>query len=240
MQWERKHSLTGVEEKILRWHCIKQCIQMNILFNACLQILTVFTTVSMHGVRRTLMEVQAASAGLPLVTVDLPEEPSMPEYELMLLDKVNALKTSGCTKAIFGDIFLEDLKIYREQKLKEANIECVFPLWKIDTMELMKEFIGLDFKAIVVCVNENYLDKSFCGKIINESFINDLPANVDVCGENGEFHSYVFDGPIFKEPIQFYKGEIVYKKYEAPKNTDNELKSDPAKYGFYFCDLLPV
>ena len=124
------------------------------------------------------MEAQAASIGIPLQTIELPEEPSMQEYETTMLNKVNALKASGCTKAIFGDIFLEDLKIYREQKLKEAGIECVFPLWKIDTTELIKEFIGLGFKAIIVCVNEQYLDKSFCGRIIDESFIKDLPTTL--------------------------------------------------------------
>ncbi len=199
----------------------------------------VHNRVSMHGVRRSLMEAQAASIGLPLVSVDLPEEPSMQEYEMMMLDKVNSLKASGCSKAIFGDIFLEDLKNYREQKLQEAGIECVFPLWKIDTTELIKEFIDTGFKAIIVCVNEQYLDKSFCGRIIDESFINDLPSTVDVCGENGEFHSFVFDGPVFKQPIQFNKGDIVYKKYKAPKPADDS-NDRTADYGFYFCDLIPV
>jgi uncharacterized protein (TIGR00290 family) len=190
--------------------------------------------VSMHGVRRSLMEAQAASIGLPLVTVDLPKEPSMQEYEMLMLDKVNALKASGCSKAIFGDIFLEDLKIYREQKLKEAGIQCVFPLWKIDTTELIKEFINAGFKAIVVCVNEQHLDKSFCGRMIDISFVDDLPSTVDVCGENGEFHSFVFEGPIFQQPVQFKKGDIVYKTYKAPR-PDNASAQN--KYGFWFCDL---
>ena len=92
----------------------------------------------------------------------------------------------------------------------------------------------MGFKAIVVCVNEQYLDKSFCGRLIDESFVNDLPSNVDVCGENGEFHSFVFDGPAFTQPVQFKKGEIVYKQYEAPKLDDTCMQS---KYGFWFCDL---
>lgn len=102
---------------------------------------------------------------------------------------------------------------------------------------MIEEFIESGFKAIVVCVNENYLDKDFCGRVIDESFVNDLPANVDVCGENGEFHSFVFDGPIFKTAVNFLKGEIVYKEYEAP--TIDSSKTASAKYGFYFCDLLP-
>ena len=165
------------------------------------------------------------------------EAPSMQDYETIMLNKINVLKAEGCSKAIFGDIFLEDLRIYREQKLMQAGIECVFPLWKIDTNELIKEFINLGFKAIVVCVNEQYLDKSFCGRLIDTSFVNDLPSNVDVCGENGEFHSFVFDGPLFKQPIGFKKGEIVYKQYEAPKVDDVNTTN---KYGFWFCDLETV
>ncbi len=198
--------------------------------------------ISMHGVRRSLLEMQAVSIGIQLQTIELTEQPSMIEYEQCMLQKMQQLKSAGCTTAIFGDIFLEDLKLYREQKLKEVNIDCVFPLWKIDTKELVQEFINLGFKAIVVCVNEQFLDKSFCGRLIDKSFINDLPGNVDACGENGEFHSFVFDGPIFKQPINFCKGEIVYKKYEAPKNIDeiNQPKNNISQFGFYFCDLLPV
>lgn len=195
--------------------------------------------ISMHGVRRELLQAQANALNIPLQTIELPEQPNMTEYEQSMLQKVNELKTKGCTHAIFGDIFLEDLKVYRENKLKEVGIECAFPLWKINTTELLKEFLALGFKTIIVCVNEKHLDKSFCGRIIDESFLNDLPANVDPCGENGEFHTYCFEGPIYKEPIPFVKGEIVYRKYAAPKNTDDNCHSYPtaSEYGFYFCDL---
>ena len=198
--------------------------------------------ISMHGVQRSLLEAQAASIGISLQTIELPEQPTMIEYEQTMMNKMQQLKLAGCTTAIFGDIFLEDLKLYREQKLKEVNIECVFPIWKMSTQDLIKEFIDLGFKAIVVCINENYLDKSFCGRLIDESFINDLPANVDVCGENGEFHSFVFDGPIFKNPIKFSKGDIIRKKYEAPKGIDdkNPSTNSVVEYSFYFCDLIPA
>ncbi len=191
--------------------------------------------VSMHGVRKELMEKQAASIGLPLVTIDLPEEPSMELYEKMMLEKVSSLKKSGCSKAIFGDIFLEDLKAYRENQLKQSGIDCIFPLWKIDTSVLIREFIDAGFKAIIVCVNEQYLDKSFCGRMLDESLINDLPQGVDVCGENGEFHSFVFEGPVFKNPILFKKGELVYKQYKAPGT--GETTGAGLKYGFWFCGL---
>jgi len=190
--------------------------------------------ISMHGVRRELLEVQAGSLGIPLTTIELPEEPTMPEYEKEMMKKVNWLKEQGITKSIFGDIFLEDLKKYREEKLAAAGIECIFPIWKKDTHDLMQEFIHEGFKAIVVCVNEKFLDKSFCGRMIDESFCKDLPANVDVCGENGEFHTFVYDGPVFNYPIDFTKGETVYKEYKAPVT----INSKKENYGFYFCDLL--
>ena len=196
--------------------------------------------ISMHGVRRSLLLEQAHSIGLPLHTIELPEQPGMAEYEQKMLDKVAALKASGHTHAVFGDIFLEDLKVYREKKLAEVNIDCVFPLWKVSTAQLMDEFIDLGFKAIIVCVNEKFLDKSFCGRLIDRSFVEDLPTNVDVCGENGEYHSFVFDGPIFNYPIPFTRGEIVRRTYEAPQTSSNTCNpmDEASKYGFYFCDLI--
>ncbi|WP_315820057.1 diphthine--ammonia ligase [Paraflavitalea speifideaquila] len=196
--------------------------------------------VSMHGVRRELLHAQAKAIGLPLYTIELPEQPGMQEYEQAMMVQVEALKKEGYTQAVFGDIFLEDLKTYREQKLATTNIQCVFPLWKISTQELMDEFLSLGFKAIIVCVNEKFLDKSFCGRLIDDSFVRDLPSHVDVCGENGEYHSFVFDGPVFDQPIAYTKGEIVYRRYEAPQTTDNSCNpmDQPSLYGFYFCDLL--
>jgi Predicted ATPases of PP-loop superfamily len=166
----------------------------------------------------------------------------MAEYETYMMKTITRLQEEKFTHSVFGDIFLEDLKIYREQQLSKVGITAVFPLWKRDTTELISEFIDLGFKTIIVCVNEKYLDKSFCGRIIDESFINELPKDVDVCGENGEFHTFVFDGPTFKNPVAFTKGEIVHRKYAAPKQPDdNCFQQAPAEdYGFYFCDLLPA
>jgi uncharacterized protein (TIGR00290 family) len=198
--------------------------------------------ISMHGVRTDLLRKQAASIGIPLKTIELPEQPDMAEYERIMTAKVKELLNEGIHHTIFGDIFLEDLRKYREDQLRSLGITASFPLWKISTKELMDEFIDLGFKAIIVCVNEKFLDKSFCGRMIDRSFINDLPDNVDVCGENGEYHSFVFDGPIFKTPILFEKGEIVYRQYAKPKNaTDiSHVVSEKKDYGFYFFDLLPV
>ena len=197
--------------------------------------------VSMHGVRRDLLMKQSESIGLELYTIELPETPTMVEYEKEMLSKVISLKERGFKAAIFGDIFLEDLKIYREEKLSQAGIDCVFPLWKEPTDKLMEEFLRAGFKCVVVCVNEAYLDKSFCGRVIDDSFIRDLPANVDICGENGEYHTFVFDGPVFKYPINFRKGEIVRRTYASPKtnSNDNCPTETASTYGFYFCDLIP-
>ena len=202
---------------------------------------SVYDRISMHGVRRSLLQLQAEAIGLPLHTIELPEEPTMSEYEIAMFKKITEFKNEGYGRSVFGDIFLEDLKIYREQLLSKVGIDCIFPLWKKDTKDLLLEFLELGFKTIVVCVNEQFLDKSFCGRIIDKNFINDLPPTVDVCGENGEFHTFVFDGPLFKQPINFVKGEITCRKYKAPqKQSDNCFKpSDGNDYGFYFCDLLP-
>lgn len=225
---------SGGKDSALALHKILQQQQYSV---DCLltSVNAVHNRISMHGVRRELLLAQAESIGLPLTTIELPEEPGMTEYEAVLQQKVTELKEQQFTHSIFGDIFLEDLKSYREKKLAEAGLSGVFPLWKMDTKELIREFIELGFKTIIVCVNEKFLDKSFCGRIIDQSFINDLPSNVDVCGENGEFHTFVFDGPIFKRPVSFIKGETVYKKYKAPKTNDTVAEAD---YGFWFCDLL--
>lgn len=202
-----------------------------------------YNRISMHGVREELLERQAGAMGIPLQKMILPEQPSMQEYENHMMQTMHELQQQHFTHSVFGDIFLEDLKIYRERQLARVEMTAVFPVWKRDTTELIHEFIELGFKTIVVCVNEKYLDKSFCGRIIDKNFIKDLPANVDVCGENGEFHTFVFDGPIFKKPISFSKGEIVHRKYVAPKDEkDNCFQQGVAaeEYGFYFCDLLPA
>jgi uncharacterized protein (TIGR00290 family) len=194
----------------------------------------------MHGVREELLELQASATGIPLQKLVLPDQPSMTEYEEEMRTTMNRLKQEGYTHSIFGDIFLEDLKIYRETQLAKVGMTAVFPVWKRDTTALIHEFIDLGFKTIVVCVNEKYLDKTFCGRVIDKSFLADLPAGVDACGENGEFHTFVFDGPLFNNPVAFIKGEMVYRKYAAPKEqNDNCFQSAPVEdYGFYFCDLL--
>jgi uncharacterized protein (TIGR00290 family) len=196
--------------------------------------------ISMHGVRRALLEQQAAALQLPLYIVELPEQPGMTVYENAIHQSNGMLKAKGFTHAVSGDLFLEDLKSYREKLYAEDGIECLFPLWKTNTKELMQTFIENGFKAVLVCINGSSLDKSFCGRLLDESLLNDLPANVDICGENGEYHSFVFDGPIFSSPVSFQKGEVVFKEYAATKKNDEDCFTSPQpRAGFYFCDLLP-
>jgi len=204
-----------------------------------------YQRITMHGVRVELLEAQAKSIGLPLKIMQIPEMPTMEVYENVMSETLQEFKKQGITHSVFGDIFLEDLRKYREDKLVQIGFEGIFPLWKIPTPDLIQEFISLGFKTIVVCVNERYLDKSFVGRIIDHDFINDLPENVDVCGENGEFHTFTFDGPLFSNPINFEIGELVYRKYEKPKNENSSdtacdtNTSEAFDFGFWYCDLIP-
>ena len=186
----------------------------------------------MHGVQEELLNQQAISIGLPLEKIYFPEEVSMELYGEIMKNSMDQLVTEGFEYSVFGDIFLEDLKKYREQKLAEVNLKGVFPLWKRDSKVLMNEFIKLAFKAITVSVNSNYLDETFVGRDLDENFINDLPENVDVCGENGEFHTFVYDGPIFKNPIEFLIGEKTKKEYSKNENTNWDTS-------FWYIDLIP-
>jgi uncharacterized protein (TIGR00290 family) len=191
--------------------------------------------ISMHGVRRELLLAQAASLGIPAKTIELPSSSDMQAYETVMNIAIQELKAEGISDCIFGDIFLEDLRKYREQKLEEVSISAHFPLWKEDTTSLVHQFVDSGFKTIVVCVDSSKLDESFVGRVIDHQFLTDLPENVDPCGENGEFHTFVFDGPIFSKPIKFELGEKVLKTYES-KNQDGETIS----YGFWFQDLIPL
>ncbi|MDB5019027.1 MAG: ATP-binding protein [Pedobacter sp.] len=192
-----------------------------------------YDRVSMHGLRRELMLQQINALGISFSTIELPEQPGMIEYETLMKEAVLPLIEQGFTHAAFGDIFLEDLKSYREQQLAAVNLKAVFPIWKRDTKQLLREFISLGFKAILICVNASKLDQSFIGRVIDDKFIDDLPEDVDPCGENGEYHTFCFDGPIFRNPIAYKAGAIVYREYDAPSGIDGN-----SKLGFWFCDLF--
>lgn len=192
-----------------------------------------FGRISMHGVRESLLDLQAESIGLPLRKLYLPEQPSMEEYNQAMQAIMDAYIEEKFEISVFGDIFLEDLRAYREEKIKTAGLRATFPIWKRNTTELIHEFIDLGFKTILVCIKADLLDKSFAGRVIDHDFLKDLPDTVDPCGENGEFHTFVFDGPIFEKPVPFEVGETVFKSYDNPQAD----KSGKEKMGFWFTDL---
>ena len=182
-----------------------------------------YQRISMHGVRVSLLEQQAQSLRLPLEKIYISKNASNEEYEAAISDKLLQFRNQGISSVVFGDIFLEDVRSYRENNLAKLDMKGIFPIWKRDTAELACAFIELGFKAAITCVDTDALDKRFAGRVFDERFLSELPANVDPCGENGEFHSFVYDGPIFRERIRFQKGEKVLR--------DNR---------FFYCDLMPV
>ena len=197
-----------------------------------------YDRIAMHGVRNELLYEQISLLDIPLKELRLPEMPSMDIYDRKMAETLTELKSEGFTHSLFGDIFLEDLKAYRDEKLSQIGLIGFYPIWKRDTIELIREFIDLGFKTMLVCINAQKLPKEFAGRIIDEEFLKDLPGDVDPCGENGEFHTFVFDGPIFKKPIPIKVGELVYKEYDAPKSADDSCHADVKKAGYYFQDLL--
>jgi len=180
-----------------------------------------FDRVTMHGVRRELMEKQAENLGFELKKVFIPAYAKNEIYEAKMREASLELLSKGIRKHVFGDIFLEDIRKYREENLRKLNLEGIWPLWGEDTRKLAKEFINLGFKAIICSIDGNILDSSFVGREFDDDFLSDLPNNVDPCGERGEFHSFVYDGPIFKNKVEFKIGEKVFR--------DNR---------FYFIDLF--
>jgi uncharacterized protein (TIGR00290 family) len=192
-----------------------------------------FNRISMHGVRQELLRRQAESLGIPLHMIMVPEMPTMAIYDDLMEKTLKGFNQEGIDHSIFGDIFLEDLRKYREERLAQVGMKGIFPIWKIPSQKLVREFIDLGFKAVLVCVDEKVLDRSFAGRSLDDALLKDLPANVDPCGENGEYHSFVYDGPIFKRPIAFDFGEVVHRDYAAA-TTDAAVHT-----GFWYCDLIP-
>nr|WP_293303419.1 adenine nucleotide alpha hydrolase [Allomuricauda sp.] len=189
-----------------------------------------YNRVSMHGLPRKVLEAQAASVGIPLEVLEVPEKPSMEQYNELMRNTVTQLRSEGYTHTGFGDIFLEDLKQYREDMLQPYGLTTLFPLWKKDTKQLIEEFLGLGFRAVIICINNSKLDASFLGQELSQELLNKFPSDVDPCGENGEYHTFCFDGPIFKAPIPFTLGEKVFKTYDNPSDPENTIQ-------FGFCDI---
>lgn len=188
----------------------------------------------MHGVREEMLDIQAEQMGLPLKKIYLPASPDHELYNSAMQQAMDELKQGGITASAFGDIHLEDLKQYRENQLKQAGFEAVFPLWKRDTSELVRLAEETGIEAVIVCVNEKYLGKEYLGRKIGTSLLTDLPAGVDPCGEYGEFHTFVYNAPYFSSPVQWKSGDIVRKVYDAKAEETTWDK------GFWFMDVLPT
>ncbi len=182
-----------------------------------------YDRVSMHGVRRILLEHQAESLEMPLHKIFISKSSSNEEYESKMQAVLTEYLAGGVKSVIFGDIFLEDLKKYREENLSKIGMRAILPIWKRDTTELAHSFIDLGFRAVITCVDSKVLDKAFVGRDFDERFLTELPSGVDPCGENGEFHTFVYAGPIFKKQILCRIGKTVTRNNR-----------------FYYCDLIPA
>lgn len=180
-----------------------------------------FQRTAMHAVRLELLRMQAFQAGLPLEILEIPYPCSNAEYATIMRDFVDKARERGIRHFAFGDLFLEDIREYRVNQLKSTGIEPLFPLWREPTKQLASEMIRGGLKAVVTCIDPKALDKSFAGREFDEDFLRDLPASVDPCGENGEFHSFVFEGPMFKNSIPVEVGDTVERD------------------GFFFADVIP-
>ncbi len=179
-----------------------------------------YDRISMHGVRRTLLAEQAGSLGYPLVEIPIPQKCTNEIYEQRMQAVLEKYHRKGVSAAAFGDLFLEDIRAYREERMGRIGMRCIFPVWGKPTAEYAAQFVNLGFRAIVACVDTMAIGREFAGREYDRDFIRELPAGVDPCGENGEFHTFVYDGPIFSRPVQVQRGEKVLRENR-----------------FYYCDL---
>lgn len=178
--------------------------------------------VAMHAVRRDLLEAQADRLGLPIDTVDIPQDCSHEKYAELMASALENASRDGVTGMIFGDLFLEDVRQYRIDMLRDTGITPIFPLWVRETSRLAIDMITSGVKALITCVDPKKLDRSFAGRSFNREFLADLPASADPCGENGEFHSFVYDAPSFRSPVRVERGIVVERS------------------GFVFADVVPT
>ena len=224
--------MTNTEKVLLTWSGGKDSAMAlyELRSSGAYQVLALLTTVteqydrvSMHGVRTTLLERQVESLGLPLERIYIGKDASNDEYEARMREKLVYYQARGVSSVAFGDLFLEDVRQYREENLSRMGMKGLFPLWGRDTTKLAHSFIDLGFKAVITCVDSNLLDGAFVGRGFDERFLSELPPAVDPCGENGEFHSFVYDGPLFRSEIRYKRGEIVLRDSR-----------------FCYCDLIPV
>jgi len=224
--------MTTIEKVLLTWSGGKDSAMAlhELKASGAYEVLALLTTVteqydrvSMHGVRTSLLERQAESLGLPVEKVYIGADASNEEYEARMRDKLVYYQARGVASVAFGDLFLADVRQYREENLSRVGMKGLFPLWGRHTSEVARSFIGLGFKAVVTCVDSSQLDGAFVGREFDERFLAELPPTVDPCGENGEFHTFVYNGPLFRGAIPYKRGEIVLRDSR-----------------FYYCDLTPI
>ena len=217
-----RHALSwsgGKDSALTLWKLRAQGIEPDALITT---ITDAYDRISMHGVRRELLLAQAESVGVPLVEVEIPPACVNEVYEERMTQAFEAQPLASVQTVAFGDLFLEDIRAYREQRLAASGRRGLFPLWGQDTTALAKEFVQAGFEAFIACLDPRVLPASFAGRAYDESLLAELPGSVDPCGENGEFHTFVSAGPIFSTPVACQRGEVVERE------------------GFVFCDLLPV
>jgi uncharacterized protein (TIGR00290 family) len=214
-------SWSGGKDSALALHETLSCCDYDIV-SLITTVTEGYDRISIHGVRSILLDEQADSLGLGIEKVLIPQNATNEQYELSLEKSLLKFRESGVDSVIYGDIYLEEIRRYREEHLRRLGMLGVFPVWKRDTASLARTFIETGFKAVVVCVDSTLLDGGFAGREFDDDFLADLPPEADPCGENGEFHTFVYDGPIFGERVEFEKGEIVLREGR-----------------FYYCELLP-
>ena len=221
-QSKHKTLLSWSSGKDSAWalHTLRQDPQIELAGLFC-TVNQAFNRVAMHGVRVELLQRQADRLGLPLQIIDIPYPCSNEQYAQVMSEFVTQARAAGVTHFAFGDLFLEDVRRYREERLQGTGISPIFPLWGSDTRELSQTMVVAGLRSVLTCVDPKQLSKDFAGRIFDATLLRDLPADVDPCGENGEFHSFAFDGPMFAQAVDFTLGETV------------------ARDGFVFTDLLP-
>ena len=191
-------------------HQLRQNPEIDLLGLFC-TVSKEFNRVAMHGVRVELLQEQAESIGLPVEIIEVPYPCSNAEYDRIMGQFVERARNNNIEYFAFGDLFLEDVRNYREEKLKGSGIEPIFPVWGIPTDKLSREMISSGLRAVITCIAPEQTPKEFLGREFNESFLDSLPETIDPCGENGEFHSFVFAGPMFKERIEIVVGDTVHR-----------------------------
>ena len=181
-----------------------------------------YDRISMHGVRRALLDAQAEALGLPLEPVVIQRQATNEAYEAAMARLLQRYHAEGVSRVVFGDLFLEEIRAYRERMLRTMGMRGLYPLWQRPTDVLAREVLEVGFRAILVCVDPRQIDPAFCGRAYDSTLLRELPASADPCGERGEFHTFVHDGPIFRRPVLCHTGAVVERD------------------GFWFCDLQPA